>query len=393
MRRWRIIAVAIAIVFVLVFAFVHLPFVRTRVLSWAAAELALGGIRFEAARLHYNLFTLTVGLDRVTMAAAGSEVPFLEADVVRLNLPVSAIFGTLGIESIEVDRPRVRLVQSADGSWNLPRSTSQDDAGPLLSEPLRIDRLAVTGLAVQYSDAGGLELESAGLTLVLQRSPGRPLSGRLSMAEPARVRQGGRATQITTLDGSVSFDGETVSIGALDVAAPEGRARFAGTLGPLTGEPRLTLTADSTLEVERAASWFDVPQRPTGRVGVHARADGPLAALRIELRATSEGVVWPVVGALSIDGRATLADGTAVLDSLRIGLGAGEVTATGRARLAGDGPSEAEIRWRHLDVGALARTGAELPIRIAAIADGHLTLSWMDRDIIGARGRLTTSTP
>ena len=32
-----------------------------------------------------------------------------------------------------------------------------------------------------------------------------------------------------------------------------------------------------------------------------------------------------------------------------------------------------------------------MPIRIAAIADGHLTLSWMDRDIIGARGRLTTS--
>jgi hypothetical protein len=31
-----------------------------------------------------------------------------------------------------------------------------------------------------------------------------------------------------------------------------------------------------------------------------------------------------------------------------------------------------------------------VPIRIAA-TDSHLTLSWMDRDIIGARGRLTTS--
>ena len=251
--------------------------------------------------------------------------------------------------------------------------------------------LLVTGLAVQYNDGSGVELESAGLALALQRSPGRPLAGRLSMAEPARVRHGGRATEITTLDGSVSFDGDTVSIGALDVAAPEGRARFAGTLGPLSGEPRLTLTGDSTFEVERAASWFDVPQRPTGRVGVQARVDGPLSALRIELRTTSEGLVWPAVGALSLDGRATLADGTAVIDSLRIGLGSGEVVAAGRARLAGDGGSEAEIRWRNLDVGALARTGAELPVRIAAIADGQLTLSWMDRDIIGARGRLTTS--
>ena len=391
MRRWRIIAVAIAIVFVLVYAVAHLPFVRTRGLSWAAAELARNGVRFEAAGLHYNLATLTVGLDRVTMAAAGNEIPFFEADAVRLDLPLSAIFGTFAVESIEVDRPRVRIIRGADGSWNLPRSTSQDDAGPWLSEPLRIDRLTVTGLAVQYNDGSGVELESAGLALALQRSPGRTLAGRLSMAEPARVRHGGRATEITTLDGSVSFDGDTVSIDALDIAAPEGRARFAGTLGPLSGEPRLTLTGDSTFEVERAASWFDVPQRPTGRVGVQARVDGPLSALRIELRTTSEGLVWPAVGALSLDGRATLADGTAVIDSLRIGLGSGEVVAAGRARLAGDGGSDADIRWRNLDVGALARTGAELPVRIAAIADGHLTLSWMDRDIIGARGRLTTS--
>ena len=255
----------------------------------------------------------------------------------------------------------------------------------------RFDRLVITGLAVQYSDAGGVELESAGVTLALQRSPGRPLAGRLSMAEPARVRRAGRATEITTLDGSVSFDGETVTIGALDVAAPEGRARVAGTLGPLTAEPRLTLTGDGAFEVERAASWFDVPQRPAGRLGVEARVDGPLSALRIELRTTSERLVWPAVGALTLDGRARLADGTAVVDSLRIGLGAGEVVAVGRARLAGDGDSEAEIHWRNLDVGALARTGVEMPIRIATIADGHLALSWTDRDFIGARGRLTTS--
>ena len=96
------------------------------------------------------------------MAAAGNEIPFFEADAVRLDLPLSAIFGTFGVESIEVDRPRVRIVRSADGSWNLPRSTSQDDAGPWLREPLRIDRLTVTGLAVQYNDGSGVELESAG---------------------------------------------------------------------------------------------------------------------------------------------------------------------------------------------------------------------------------------
>ena len=238
MRRWRIVAVAIAIVFVLVFAFVHLPFVRTRVLSWAAAELAHRGIRFEAARLHYNLFTLTVGLDRVTMAAAGSEVPFFEADVVRLDLPVSAIFGAFGVESIEVDRPRVRLVRSADGSWNLPRSTSQDDAGPWLQRAAT-NRPSCSSPASPFSTAtpAGSSWKARGSRSLCSVAPDVRFPAACRWPNRRGFARGAAPREITTLDGSVSFDGETVSIGALDVAAPEGRARFAGTLGPLSGEP------------------------------------------------------------------------------------------------------------------------------------------------------------
>jgi autotransporter translocation and assembly factor TamB len=124
--------------------------------------------------------------------------------------------------------------------------------------------------------------------------------------------------------GTTQYDGVISGAGTLRITATHG----AGTL---------VVTGDSTFEVERAASWFDVSQRPTGHMSVHARVDGPLSAPRIELRTTSEDLVWPVVGALSLDGHAMLADGTAVIDSLRIGLGAGEVVATSRARLAGDG--------------------------------------------------------
>src|SRR5262245_25540457 len=92
-RRWFragvvVILGALGVILLLLLA-VHLPVVRTRTLSWASRELARQGIRLEAGGIHYNAFTLTAGLDRVALAATGSDVPFLEADAMRVNVPVS----------------------------------------------------------------------------------------------------------------------------------------------------------------------------------------------------------------------------------------------------------------------------------------------------------------
>src|SRR5262245_43870421 len=94
-RRWRIVAAAIAALILIVVAGLHLPFARARVLSWISAELGKRGISFKADRLTYNLFSLTIGLDRLAVAAAGGGPPFFEADAVRLNLPLAAIGGAL----------------------------------------------------------------------------------------------------------------------------------------------------------------------------------------------------------------------------------------------------------------------------------------------------------
>ena len=85
-RRWiRRGAIVLFGAAVLLVVAVHLPFVRSRTLSWASAELARRGIRLEAADVHYNALALTADLERVTLAAIGSDVPFLEADALRIN--------------------------------------------------------------------------------------------------------------------------------------------------------------------------------------------------------------------------------------------------------------------------------------------------------------------
>ena len=191
MRRWRVVAAAIAAICFIGVAGLHLPLARSRVLSSISAALAKRGIRFEADRLSYNLFSLTAGFDRVVVTGTDGGPPFFEADAVRLNLPLAALTGALRLQSIELDRPRVRVVRSADGSWNLPRMTaSPGDAGPLLDGPLVLDRFVIRDLSVEYTDAiQGVALKGGGISLDLQRPSGRALAGRLTMTERASVRQ------------------------------------------------------------------------------------------------------------------------------------------------------------------------------------------------------------
>jgi outer membrane protein assembly factor BamA/autotransporter translocation and assembly factor TamB len=331
---------------------------------------------------------LSASLERVKLTAEGSTVPFLEADAVRLDLPAAAVTGALRIQWIEIDGPRVTIVRSADGSWNLPRSTS-DSSAPLRG-PIEIGRLLVRDLAVRYTDAmGKVDLDSRGLTIDMTRAGERPLAGRLTMAEPARFRRGDRATAITTFESPLSFDGETLSVGGLDVTAPEARVRISGSVGLLGAEPRMDLTSDATLDASRVAPWLDLTPAPGGRVVTHARIDGPLSAPRLDLRATTEELTWPSIGAVGLDGHAILADGVATVESMRVTLARGDVAIAGRTPVSGVGSSEAQVRWRNLDVDTLARAAGELPVRFAASATGDLTLSWQDQDLAGGRGRLT----
>ena len=126
-RRWRVITGACLLTLVLLAGLVHTPLVRAEVLSWALGRLPALGLRADVERLDYNLFTLTVGLEAVTLSAEGSDTPFFSTDAIRLDLPWSNVFETLGIQSLEIDRPRITIVREDAGSLNLPEMAEAED--------------------------------------------------------------------------------------------------------------------------------------------------------------------------------------------------------------------------------------------------------------------------
>ena len=74
-------------------------------------------------------------------------------------------------------------------------------------------------------------------------------------------------------------------------------------------QPRFAdVAADVAAEVDRITSWFKMAERPTGRLSIKGRVDGPIASPRLDVQMTGEDLAWPAIGALTLDGRATVAD-------------------------------------------------------------------------------------
>ena len=392
-HRWRVIAGGVVVALALLTALVHTPLVRAGILSWALPRLEAAGLRADVDRLDYNLFTLTVGLQDVAVFATGSETPFFSTDAIRLDLPWSVVGGTLGIQSLEIDRPRIAIERGENGSLNLPEIAAAEDAGADAgpASPLRIDRLVVRGLDARYADAAvPLSVDGRAVTLDLDRGSGDLLAGRLSMSGGVTLRLGDRETTMTTLEGGVAFDGSALSVDTLTLEAPEARVRLDGTVSLLAGEQRMDVRYEGRLDAERLAPWAGLDPAPRGRIAFSGSAQGPLTAPDVRLDVRSDGLAWSTLGDVSLEARAAMSGPVVTLESFRASLTGGEISGEARLQLDDEGSSQVRARFDDLNLGLLARVASDLPVRIASIAGGDVALEWIGQDVTTAQGTVAT---
>ena len=376
---------------VLLVGLVHTPLARSEVLSWALARLPALGLRADVQRLDYNLFTLTVGLEAVTLSAEGSDTPFFSADAIRIDLPWSSVSGTLGIQSLEIARPRIAIVREDAGSLNLPEMAEAEDADAEPLGPLQIDRLVVRELDAWYADSSvPLSVDGRGVTLDLAFVPGRRLSGRLSMSDGVTLRLGERETRMTTLEGGVAFDGTALFVDAFTLEAPEARMRLDGTVSLLAGDQRMDVRYEGRMDAERVAPWVGLDPIPRGQIAFSGTAKGPLTAPGVTLDLTSDGLAWSPLGDLSLEVRAAMSGPVATLEFFRATLAGGEILGDAELRLDDEGSSRVRAQFTDLNLGTLASLAPDLPVRIAAVADGDAALEWTGQDVKTTLGRVST---
>ena len=390
-HRWRVVAGGCLLTLVLLAGLVHTPLVRAEVLSAALARLPALRLRADVERLDYNLFTLTVSVEGVTLSAEGSDTPFFSTDAIRLDLPWSSVRGTVGIQSLEIVRPRIAIVREDDGSLNLPEmaETESRDAEPI--GPLQIDRLVVRDLDARYADSSAsLSVDGRGVTLDLAFVPGGRLSGRLSISDGVTLRLGDRETRMTTLEGGVAFDGTALFVDALTLEAPEARMRLDGTMSLLANDQRMDVRYEGRLDAERVAPWVGLDPIPRGQIAFSGTAQGPLTAPGVTLDLTSDGLAWSTLGTLSLEVRAAMSGPVATLEFFRATLAGGEILGDAQLRLDDEGSSRVRAQFTDLNLGTLARLAPDLPVRIAAVAGGDVALEWTGQDVTTALGRVST---
>ena len=392
-RRARVVAGGLAVTLALLAGLAHAPFVRARVLVAALSFLQDSGIRASAERLDYNLFALTGDLQAVTLSAAGSDTPFFSADALRLDLPWSVVGGTLAIQSLELDRPRIAVIRQEDGSLNLPETAEAEDT-ETASAPIgsvRIDRLVVRELDARYGDASmPLSVDGRAVTLDLNRVPGGEVMGRLSMSDGVMLSLGDRHTTMTTLDGGVTFDGTAVSVESLTLEAPEARIQLDGIVSLLAGDQHVDVRYQGRVDAERLAPWIGLDPLPSGHVAFSGTAQGSLTGPDVTVDIATDDLAWPPVGTLALDAQATISEQVATLESFRAMLAGGEISGDGRLRLDEAESSRVRAEFRDVDLGTLAGLVPDLPVRLAAVAGGSVTLEWAGQDVTTASGKIST---
>ena len=295
-RRLAFGLLAAGAVVVALVVLVHTPIVRRAALRYAVGIVERDyGIRVEASRLDYNLFSLRVGLADVRVGArlpaeAGSHAsPFFEADYVSVLIPRRTLFGDVFIDDVAVTNGLIRIVRGADGTSNLPATRDGGDQEPA---PLPIGRLAVTPLRVEITDAGSrfaLAIPSADVALARDE-------GHIALGAPASLRVGDRGTTFAQIAGDARFDGRTLNVRNLQIDADEGRLRLDGALTLIARQPSLDLQVSGTGDLARLAAWgVAASDAPRGEVAFNGRVGGPLTVPTATFDGRSPRVVWQEV--------------------------------------------------------------------------------------------------
>jgi outer membrane protein assembly complex protein YaeT len=389
MRRWLVISAAIAGFCALLVGAAHIPLVRAKALSWAVARLRTdAGLRVEIGRLDYNLVTLRSSLRNVTVAAEHSRTPFFHAAAIDVNLPWAVVTGSIGAESLEIDRPSFHIVREQDGTLNLPRTT-EAPAGQTI-ESIEIGRLAVRNLELRFDDrTQNISIEGRRIALDLRRDDGVLLEGRLSAPDGIAIHAGDRQTRVSRLEGGLAFDGRALVVREFALESPEGQVRVDGTVHLLDRVELRNVRYQGRLDLGQIAPWLAMTPAPSGLVMFSGEAHGPLDQISATVDIAGDSLAWSNLRGISIRARTVLSGTSATVDGLRASFEGGEIAGEARVPLDQNTAGRTRLRWRDINIGSVAAALApDSPLRLASTAHGVAELDWNGRDIFAGRGSI-----
>jgi outer membrane protein assembly factor BamA/autotransporter translocation and assembly factor TamB len=366
---------------------VHLPPVRAAVLRRAAALLEEQyGLRLEARRLDYRLWSLEAELHDVRLTALDDDTPLLEARRVAARVAERTLLGQFALERVELEAPVVRVIQRADGSSNLPPRAGGDGEQPAA---LDLELVEAFNLAVEYTDeAGNARLRVPDATIILA-----PSHGRIALNAPAELQFGDTTIQVTNLDGDAAFDGRDLHFTMLTASSEEGRLSVSGMLQLLRSQPSMALTFIGELNTAVLTRRLLGDDRQVeGRVAVDGQAQGALDEPQVALAASSDRLAWRDVIVTDVMAIARVTGRSLEVERLSFEAAGGRIDGSGRFPMTTPGDARVDLAWSGIDLATVAAWAGPATVVPANTTDGNLTASGPLDDIAAWQGDAAIST-
>ena len=192
LRRVVLLTLAAVVGLTILLLAIHLPWVQSRVATWAISQLESRGVKIQTRALTYDLFTRSVHVEGlVASTTADPQHPFLEADRLDVALPQSVFSGRLAVTSVSGEGVRVVLLRRQDGSTNFPQAQS---AGPSnVSSSFPIGRIALPNVSIVWrDDVLDLGVVAGAVSVNLDGT-----AGTVALTRPATLRMGDHETSFT----------------------------------------------------------------------------------------------------------------------------------------------------------------------------------------------------
>ena len=266
-----LVSLFLVLLLALLLVVVHTPWVRAFALKKAAAYVeSQYGIKLVADSLQYDLATLRFWLTNVSLTVGKSNLPaFSQSDEVRVRLPVSFLFKKrFHLKELSVERPRVRIIYSDEGSRILPRCPLRRRQCFRPLESLNSRRAFCLFRSGPYLD---IKMPGIGIDVFwLERSVH---ALRLAAKEEGLAEIGRTRIPIQGLLLAGMFDPDQASIKELSVSIDQNRLQIKGQVKDFLS-PRFQLEAQRDFVAPAIQRILNLQEHLEGRLELRANLSG-----------------------------------------------------------------------------------------------------------------------
>ncbi len=373
---------SICLIFCLLFLFLHLRFVRQKILNSVLQSLEKNqGIHLSVGSFDYNLLNLSLTLNQVVLQSQEDCLfsPVFQAEKIRANIPLSLILKRrLRLQDLEVINPKIHIQIDKDGKNNLSFQTVRQESRPASTQipEFVISRLIIENAEVQFSDER--QNLNIGLSDLWMRGNWEG--------------KGIHSIHIETLcPGSVDYRGESYSFEKFLIEAAVGyefvdikelTLNLAGNEFELSG--RITDLAsldfdgklEGRLDLEGLRSILTADGHFSGKLDFRSELKGPLKAVAAHVHLEGGNLSMGPFENSEVKAELSWGDDELQIRSFDLKEARGELHGSGSLHpLSWDKGNRLKVEWKDLDTEILSHFFPS-PYPFTSHTEGFVDVSW-----------------